>query len=350
MAQRLLWLTFGVILGFGLFFLTKTTLFPSPSFHKAAQKAAPAVVNIFTSKDQQITIEEHHNYSQQRKFHRLNKHQEFSLGSGVILDHKGYIATNYHVIEAANTITVMLYDGRQSSVQIIHVDPYTDIALLKINLPSLHPIQLGSSVKARVGDPVLAIGNPYGFSQSVTAGILSAKGRYGIKKDMLENYLQTDASINAGSSGGALVNMHGELIGLNTSIFSSGKGFSGVGLAIPVELIRKIYEDIRQSGEVVPTWIGIKMAALSQGNPDAIAEIQHVFPQSPAHRAGIKPGDIITHINRRPLSSLHNETKQIAQSRKGDIVTLQLLRKQNPLLFKIKIENKPTSNALDAYY
>ena len=232
---------------------------------------------------------------------------ERSLGSGVILDTDGHIVTNNHVIDAASIIKVQLADGRVAEAKVMGRDADTDLAVLQIELPDLPAMALGRSDTLRVGDVVLAIGNPVGLSQTVTQGIVSATGRGNLRVARFENFIQTDAAINLGNSGGALVNTAGELVGINTAIFARNAGIEGIGFAIPVNLVRGVMEEIFKNGRVIRGWLGVvpqnvtPEQARALGAPDGGVFIANLYKGSPALRAGLLPGDLITQLDDEPM-------------------------------------------------
>jgi serine protease DegS len=325
------------------------------SFADAVDRAAPSVVNIYTTK---ITQRQHQNNNnpfynlfveQQNK--RMQQQRELSLGSGVILHEDGLILTNYHVINNAERILVLLYDGRKYLAEVIGSDKETDLAVLKINAEALKAIHTSSSESVRVGDPVLAIGNPFGFGQSVSAGIISGKGRYGLNLNTYEDFIQTDAAINVGSSGGALVDHNGHLIGINTAMYSQSGGSQGIGLAIPIEIASKVLTDIIQHGHVVRGWLGLEGAQLSPSAAKSLnladdtgIVITKVFEGGPAAHAGIQMHDIITHINNQAMESSHKGLLEVANLAPGEKIPLQLIRGQQSLNLDIIVGMRPASN------
>ncbi|MBC6963191.1 MAG: 2-alkenal reductase, partial [Nitrosomonas sp.] len=234
-------------------------------FHTAAEVAMPSVVNIFTSKEVRAPS---HPFMDDPFFQRFfgdrfGPRTERSLGSGVIVSPEGYILTNHHVVEAASEIQVALMDGRNAEARIIGSDPESDLAVLKIDLSELPSITFGESEKARVGDIVLAIGNPFGVGQTMTMGIIGALGRSQVGINTFENFIQTDAAINPGNSGGALTDTSGNLIGINTAIYSRSGGSLGIGFAIPVDAAKQIMQQIIETGGVVRGWLGVSMQDLT---------------------------------------------------------------------------------------
>ncbi len=326
----------------------------SHSFADAVAIAAPSVVNIYTST---MKAAEQNNdnpvvrqyFNQQRQ--RSQSMQEISLGSGVIMHESGYIITNLHVIKNATEILILLFDGRQANAKVVGIDQETDLAVLQIPLQQLVPVQAGSSEAMRVGDKVLAIGNPYGFGQTVTSGIVSAKGRYGLNLNTYENYIQTDAAINVGSSGGALINTRGELIGINTANYTQSGGSQGIALATPIETIAKVITDIIKHGFVVRGWLGLEVAQI---NPDIAARlntnitngivITRTQAGSPAQKAGLKAQDIVLSIQGKPITSGHQGLFKVADLVPGEEITIEVLRNNQKLAFTAIIGIRPDAS------
>ena len=321
----------------------------SHSFADAVAITAPSVVNIYTSNQIEST-EQHHLIERPNTFQNTDTStpQEISLGSGVIMHEYGYIVTNLHVIKDAKQIIVSLYDGRQSSASIIGADKATDIAILKIQQTNLSAIAIGNSENMRVGDPVLAIGNPYGFGQTVTSGIISAKGRYGLNLNTYENYIQTDAAINVGSSGGALINTRGQLIGVNTANYTQSGGSQGIALATPVETVYKVLTDIIRHGYVVRGWLGLEVAQLTpelaqQLNTTASHGIVITRTQSgsPAQEAGLLSQDIIISIDGKKISTGYQGLNEVADLMPGHSIEIEVLRKNKPIKLYAVIGIRP---------
>ena len=263
-------------------------------------------------------------------------HREFkqqSLGSGFILDRQGHVVTNNHVVENADKIKVRLADGEEFDAKVVGRDPNTDLALIKIKGSNgLTPLPMGDSDGLRVGSWVLAIGSPFGLEQTVTTGIVSAKGRV-IGAGPYDDFIQTDASINPGNSGGPLLNMRGEVVGINTAIFSRGGGNVGVGFAIPVNMANGIIAQLKTDGEVTRGWLGVGIQNLTaelaeyygtEGDKGAL--VTQVFDGDPAERAGIKKGDIITAVDGKKVSTSRELSQSIAHSKVGERVSITLLR------------------------
>ena len=308
------------------------------SYADAVKRTAPAVVNIFTQRRVPNQTNPLVNDPLFRHFYNNSnipqqERLQSSLGSGVIMNPEGYILTNHHVINGADQIVALLTDGREAQARVIGTDPDTDLAVLKINLDNLQAIPIGDPSKARVGDVVLAIGNPFGVGQTVTQGIISAVGRYGLGINTFENYLQTDAAINPGNSGGALIDARGNLIGINTAILDK-TGFSvGISFAVPIDMALRTLKDIAEHGNVVRGWIGVEAQRMTPQlarnlglDVNLGVIVTAVYKESPAFQAGIRPGDIITEFNGIALGDGRKGVQFIEQSRPGDSITLGIQR------------------------
>lgn len=299
---------------------------PAVSFADAVARSAPAVVNIFYKR---VVTEQVRPGSSGPA---VRQGIQTGLGSGVIVDRAGHIVTNNHVIACAQQINVQLADGRTEPATVVGTDPATDLAILQIPLQNPPVAPLGSSESLRSGDVVLAIGNPYGLSQTVTQGIVSATGRGQLGVTPLESFIQTDAAINLGNSGGALINARGELIGINTAALSQSLGVTGISFAIPVSLVRGVMDEILHYGRVRRGWFGVETqgltsqqaAALGLQEPDGLL-IVHIAPDSPASHAGLKPGDVITSINGQQRSLLE-ALNLVAGTPPGRQISLSVLR------------------------
>ena len=270
------------------------------------------------------------------------------LGSGVVVSQDGYLVTNWHVIRDADQIVVQLADGRVAEPQILGADPETDLALLRIDLPDLPAIKLGRSDTLEIGEVVLAIGNSYGLSQTVTLGIISATGR-GLGLTNFENFIQTDAAINIGNSGGALVNSQGELIGINTARFATlnQSAPDGIGFAIPVNLVRGVMEALIEHGRVIRGWLGVDTRDLpssqaeSAGIADSAVELLQV--SGPAVTAGLRPGDIITHINGERVMSQGQAMNLVAGTRPGQAIQIRGIRRGTGVFETVAVlEERPS--------
>ncbi|MCB1616076.1 MAG: trypsin-like peptidase domain-containing protein [Pseudomonadales bacterium] len=316
------------------------------SYADAVDKAMPSVVNIFTrSRIQRApTIEDWFN-----RFYLNQKPKpqyQTSLGSGVIVDDSGFLLTNYHVIENAESILVMMNDGRETLASIVGFDKEIDLAVLKINLRNIQAIEFADINQARVGDIVLAIGNPFGVGQTVTQGIISAANRQGL--GLNSNFIQTDASINQGNSGGALINSRGKLLGINTAIYNINGVFAGIGYAIPGDTALRVLNDIIETGHVVRGWLGIIASPVPPeiankiGLPKGIGLIvSNIYKNSPAHVAGILPGDIITHVNKQPLSADQVGIDEISKTRPGEKISVVVIREGKALEIGVTPEDSP---------
>ena len=328
------------------------------SYHEAVKRSMPAVVNIFTSTVANKTKPHKGNVSNSGdpffKFFFGDQAPEespsSSLGSGVLVSPEGIILTNYHVISEADEIEVALADGRKFKAKMIGGDPETDIAVLKINANQLPPaITFGAMESVHVGDVVLAIGNPFGVGQTVTSGIVSAMGRDHLGINTFENFIQTDAAINPGNSGGALIDTRGNLIGINTAIYSNNGGSMGIGFAIPANLVRQVMESILKNGAMTRGWIGVEPLNLSKELAESLklpsktggVLLSGVLEGGPADRAGVKPGDVLIAINNQPIQDVRSLLNQVAQFRPGSDVNATVLRKGKELDLKIEIGMRP---------
>lgn len=322
------------------------------SYFEAAGRSMPSVVNIFTS---QAVREAPHPLLNDPLFQRFFGEQSESrsrrrsnLGSGVIVSPNGYILTNHHVIEAATEVEVALSDGRKVKAAIVGSDPETDLAVLKIDLDNLPTITLGHSLDAKVGDVVLAIGNPFGVGQSVTMGIIGALGRTRVGINTFEEFIQTDAAINPGNSGGALTDTAGNLIGINTAIFSQTGGSLGIGFAIPIHIAKGIMEQIIQTGGVTRGWLGITMQDITRQLAHALkldsetgALIVSVQKNGPADHAGIKAGDIMIAIEDEPFDNSSELLNKVAALSPGDTISVTLIRNKEEIKIGIKVGVRP---------
>ncbi|HAT31759.1 MAG TPA: 2-alkenal reductase [Janthinobacterium sp.] len=342
---------------------------PAPvSYRDAAGRAMPAVVNILTSQKRKHAAPllkdpffkkffgERH---QQRQEGQDSEDEEdggdddedqASLGSGVIVSPQGYILTNNHVVEGADQIDVVLADGRKAAATVVGLDPETDLAVIKIKLDNLPVIVLGHIEQARVGDVVLAIGNPFGVGQTVTMGIISALGRNNLHINHFENFIQTDASINFGNSGGALVDTRGNLLGINSAIYSQSGGSVGIGFAIPVSTVKSVMDEIIKSGQVVRGWIGVETRDVL---PEEVPSfemtrssgpfIAGVVKNGPADRAGMKPGDILLTVGGKAVADTNEMLNLIAQLVPGGKSKMTVLRKGREVPLDIVVGKRPPS-------
>jgi len=327
---------------------------PISSFADAAGKSRPSVVNIFTSKEVRAQRNPFMDDPVFRRFFgdRFNadsRPQRVSnLGSGVIVSADGYILTNHHVVEAADEIQVALPDGKTLPADIVGTDPETDVAVLKVRHAQLPAITFAKQDNLHVGDVVLAIGNPFGVGQTVTMGIVSALGRSHLGINTFENYIQTGAAINPGNSGGALVDGAGNLVGVNTAIFSRSGGNLGIGFAIPVSIVRQVMEQIIAHGAVTRGWVGIEVQEISPEIAESFslkstdgALIAGVLRGGPADRAGIRPGDVLVAVNSHPVKDSVSLLNLIAALPPGKIAQLRLIRGQNEMQVMATVDKRP---------
>ncbi|ALB72161.1 outer membrane-stress sensor serine endopeptidase DegS [Cronobacter muytjensii] len=308
------------------------------SYNRAVRRAAPAVVNVYNrslggSNRSQLEIR--------------------TLGSGVIMDQRGYILTNKHVINDADQIIVALQDGRVFEALLVGSDSLTDLAVLKINATALPVIPINPQRMPHIGDVVMAIGNPYNLGQTITQGIISATGRIGLNPSGRQNFLQTDASINHGNSGGALVNSLGELMGINTLSFdksNDGETPEGIGFAIPTQLATRIMEKLIRDGRVIRGYIGISGREITPMHTPAagIDQIQgivvnDVAQDGPAARAGIQVNDVIVSVNKKPAISALETMDQVAEIRPGSVIPVEVMRNDRKLTIQVTIQEYPAT-------
>ncbi|CAM2988598.1 Do family serine endopeptidase [Janthinobacterium lividum] len=330
------------------------------SYRDAAARAMPAVVNILTL---QVPKRGAHPLARDPFFKRFfgdrdpdgedGEDLKNSLGSGVIVSHEGYVLTNNHVVEGADEIEVVLTDGRKAPAKVVGLDPETDLAVIKIDLDKLPVIVLGQSELARVGDVVLAIGNPFGVGQTVTMGIISALGRNNLHINSFENFIQTDAAINFGNSGGALVDTRGNLIGINTAIYSQSGGSVGIGFAIPVSTAKTVMEAIIKDGHVVRGWIGVETQDITPELAQSFnlqrtsgAIIAGVVRNGPADKAGIVPGDILLTVDGKPVGDTTEMLNLIAQLPPGGKAKMTVLRKNREAALDVMVGKRPIPKEL----
>lgn len=324
------------------------------SYANAVAGAAPAVANLYTTKVIEKT-EQQPPLSKDPLFQRFfndnlprQRRMESSLGSAVIMSSEGYLLTNNHVTANAEQIVVALKDGRETLARVIGSDPETDLAVLKIDLADLPAITLGHSDRIRVGDVTLAIGNPFGVGQTVTMGIISATGRNQLGLNTYEDFIQTDAAINRGNSGGALVDAGGNLIGINTAIISESGGSQGIGFAIPVKLALEVMKSIIEHGQVIRGWLGVEVQSLTQelaesfgqeGRPGIV--VAGVYRDGPAARAGLQPGDLILSIDGVQSADGRSSMNQVARARPGEKIDIDILRNGKPLTLTAEVGMRP---------
>lgn len=330
-----------------------------PSFVPVVKSASPAVVNISTSRtikrgeEMNPLMEDpffRHFFGEEfgRRFQVPKERRENSLGSGVIVSADGYIVTNNHVVAKADEIKVLLSDKREFTGKVVGTDPRSDIAVIKINAKNLPVLPWADSDRLEVGEYVLAIGNPFGLTQTVTMGIVSATGRANVGIADYEDFIQTDAAINPGNSGGALVNTRGELVGINTAIFSRSGGSMGVGFAVPANMARGVMESLVKSGKVVRGWLGVsiqevtpalaKQFGLTNGKG---ALVNKVVPNSPASSAGLQKGDIILAFNGKTVDNPSVLRNTVAQTPIGQKVKVEVMRDRKTVKLDVKIAEQP---------
>lgn len=326
------------------------------SYSTAVNKATPSVVNIFTSK--KVAENPHkdflddptfrHFFGDQLDDQEAQSQPENSLGSGVIVSAQGLILTNNHVVAAADEIEIALADGRKMSAKVVGTDPDTDLALIKIEAENLPAITFSNSEKLNVGDVVLAIGNPFGVGQTVTQGIVSALGRNHLGINTFENFIQTDASINPGNSGGALIDTDGNLVGINSAIYSRSGGSMGIGFAIPATLARQVMDQIVAGGDVTRGWIGIEAQDMTPELADSFklnsaegALVSNVLPNSPASNAGLQAGDVLISIEGHKISDTGSMLNIIADLPPNKNATVKIFRNETTKDVTILIGKRP---------
>ncbi|MFO7276604.1 MAG: trypsin-like peptidase domain-containing protein [Pseudomonadota bacterium] len=320
------------------------------TYAEAVQRAAPAVVNIYTAR---LVTERVAPARRDQPFGdlwpRYRRRIERSLGSGVIVDADGHIVTNHHVIAQADAIGVQLADGRTANARIVGRDPESDLAVLRIDLDDLPVMPLGRSDQLKVGDVVLAIGNPIGLSQTVTHGIVSATSRRQLGVATFENFIQTDAPINFGNSGGALIDTNGELVGINTAIVAKNLGVEGIGFAIPVNMVRGVVGEIVAQGRVIRGWIGIvpedvtQLQAAELGLPQGGVLVVNLYADGPAQRAGLQPGDLLTEIDGSPVLTAQDALAHVASRKPGQTIRIRGIRGRAPFEVTVTVAERPYS-------
>jgi serine protease DegQ len=321
------------------------------SLATAAKRAAPAVVSIAASKA--APANPHADdpwfrffFGQRGEPQGLEPQR--GLGSGVIVSAEGYLITNHHVVDGADEIEVLLADGRQALAKVVGTDPETDVALLKIGLDKLPTVAFGNSAQLQVGDAVLAIGNPFGVGQTVTSGIVSALDRRGLGLNTFENFIQTDAAINPGNSGGALVDASGNLVGINTAIFSRSGGSLGIGFAIPAATARLVMEGLIKDGRVVRGWIGVEPRDLTPDMADTLrlpvksgVLITGVLQDGPASSGGIQPGDVVTRIGDTTVANTAELLNAVASLPPGSNAAIAVQRGDKVVAVTVKVAQRP---------
>lgn len=321
------------------------------SYREAVSRAMPAVVNIYTTKEVRQPQSPLLDDPFLRRFfgERFNDtEKQMSLGSGVVVSHDGYVMTNNHVVETADQIEVAFEDGRKAPAKLIGTDPDTDLAVIKIDLPNLPAIAFGDVDNAKVGDVVLAIGNPFGVGQTVTMGIISALGRSQLGINIYENFIQTDAAINPGNSGGALIDTSGNLLGINSAIYSRSGGSLGIGFAIPVSTVKMVMDSIITKGQVVRGWIGVEPRDITPELADNLGLprkdgviIAAVLKNGPADKSGIRPGDILISIGEKPISNMAEMFNLIAQLQPGTQTDMIVLRDSKEVKINVGVGKRP---------
>ncbi len=321
------------------------------SYSDAVSKAAPAVANIFTTKQISNTSTSKLNGQILGDYNSplpAPSRSQSSLGSAVIFRADGYLLTNNHVIAGADGILVALQDGREALAELIGTDPETDLAVLKINLQDLPVATFSATDELRTGDVVMAIGNPFGLGQTVTMGIISATGRSQLGLNTYEDFIQTDAAINQGNSGGALIDAHGQLIGINTAIFSQSGGSQGIGFAIPAPLAINVMEQIIQQGRVIRGWLGVEVQPLTNDLAESFGLVQAegivvsgLYRNGPAWTAGLRPGDVILSIDGETIINGRQTMNLVARTQPGQKVTLGILRDGQSMTFSAEVSVRP---------
>lgn len=315
-----------------------TVAAPPASYADAVDISAPAVANIYTRR-----LIPGSDSSAEGRF-QMNT----SVGSAVVIDAEGYLVTNYHVVADAAEIRLQMADGRIANPEVVGVDSETDLAVLKVDLGPLPAITLGRSESLRIGDVVLAIGNPYGLSKTVTQGIVSATGRGLLGLLTFENFIQTDAAINAGNSGGALINSRGELVGINTAVLAQDAGTEGIGFAIPVDLVRGVVDEIKKHGRVIRGWLGMRPEDLSRAesaalglDPNVGIFLSSIVAEGPAAKAGLQQGDVILGIDGEPIRSRQEALLLVARMNPGTEVEVDAWRDGERLKVTLTVAERP---------
>jgi serine protease DegQ len=320
---------------------------PAGSLRDAAQRAIPAVVSISASK----TVRNPHIDDPWFRFffgdRAVPGEQQQGLGSGVIVSPEGYLLTNHHVIEGADEIEIQLSDGRRASAKVVGSDPESDLAVLKVALDKLPTVVFGRSDDLRVGDTVLAIGNPFGVGQTVTAGIVSALGRNQLGINTFENFIQTDAAINPGNSGGALVDAAGQLVGINTAIFSRSGGNLGIGFAIPASTAQQVMDSIVRDGRVTRGWIGVETRELSAEIAETLGLdslkgvlISGVLQDGPAANGGMRPGDVVLQVGDRKTDSPAQLLNAVAALKPGSSTDFTIMRDKRQQVLRLSVAQR----------
>ncbi len=329
----------------------------SMAFSDIVKAISPAVVNISTTKTIKDASPFSHFFDSPfggfiDPFNFPKKRKEQSGGSGVLVSSDGYIITNYHVVEKVDEIKVTLFDKENYKGKIVGSDPKTDISIIKISAKDLPAVQWGDSDDLQVGEFVLAFGNPFGFSHTVTMGIVSAVGRENVGIADYENFIQTDAAINPGNSGGPLVNIRGELVGINAAIFSKTGGYQGIGFAVPSNMAKLVMNQLIKDGKVIRGWLGVTIQNVT---PELAGEfglekaggalVSDIMRGGPAEKAGIKRGDIILEVNGKKIREVQTLRNMVAQSKIGSTIKLKAIRDGKPIVLKAKVTELPKDMA-----
>ena len=324
---------------------TAIALPPVTGLAAAAERAAPAVVLLRTAAPAKASL--------LPRWHPTPPEGRQGLGSGVIVDAEGHILTNHHVVAGAERIDVQLADGREATGTVMGSDPETDLALLRIALDKLPVATAGSTKTLRVGDPVLAIGNPFGVGQTVTSGIVSALGRSQLGINVFENFIQTDAAINPGNSGGALVDAEGRWVGVNSAIYSRSGGNQGIGFAIPVELALEVAQALKTEGRVIRGWIGVQSRSISPELAEALklpenqqgVLVSAVVTDAPAAKAGVVPGDVLMSVAGHAVNSPEELLQRVAALKPDSNARLGIERSGRPLTLTVRVGTRPLPSA-----
>jgi serine protease DegS len=322
------------------------------SFSDAVSKTAPAVVSLQVESLIKVPLKEDARRQLEQVFgkHLPNLTQtkrSSSSGSGVILDTRGYVITNHHVIAKAERVMVVLNDGRSAEARLVGTDPDTDLAVLKIELDNLPEVSIANLKKLKIGDVVLAIGFPFRIGQTVTQGIISATGRSQVSQNTYENFLQTDAAINPGNSGGALINTEGEIVGINSLIYTETGNFNGIGFAIPIDLVSDVMRQITENGYVIRGWLGVEGQNVPLQTLKSLdLQVQGVLitgvdEGGPGSKAGLEVGDIITHINQEEIKDTADVLDMIAAGRPGDNFRIDGIRERQSFSVDAVLGQRP---------
>jgi serine protease DegS len=321
---------------------------PRNTYSGAVKEASPAVVNIYTTQQVQQQRAPRDPFFDRFMEEPRRQRALSSLGSGVITDADGYVLTSHHVVRDADGILVALQDGREGPARVVGTDPETDLALLQVEMKNLPVMDLSDPGPVGVGDVVLAIGNPLGVGQTVSMGIVSATGRSHLGLATFENFIQTDAAINRGNSGGALINTDGDLIGINSAILSSDGSWQGIGFATPVSIARRVMKDLIEHGRVIRGWLGVTTKDVTPALAESLGMeearggvITEVVPNSPAARSGLKPGDLLMGINGKPLADGYEAMNRVAGTRPGETITVTIVRLGQRMKLDVSVGTRP---------